>query len=60
MDGDRSADGRRHVSGDSLSDYFAQHPPTLVDHEFYYLCAQHYAIDPTGWAVQLDLDFKVD
>ena len=46
------------VKGDYLVDYFTKHTPTLADHYWYFLCVQHYIIDPTGWSIQVDLDFS--
>lgn len=45
------------VNGDYLSEWFAHHAPAMKDHYFYFLCTQHYIIDPTGWAIQVDLNF---
>ena len=56
MDGDGLQPAK--VSGDYLVDYFTKHTPTLADRYWYFLCVQHYIIDPTGWCIQVDLDFS--
>ena len=55
MDGDGLQPAK--VNGDYLSNWFKEHTPVLADHYFYYLCVQHYIVDPTGWSIQVDLDF---
>lgn len=57
MDGDGLQPAK--VNGDFISKWFEQHTPVMKDHWFYYLCTQHYIIDPTGWAIQVDLEFTV-